>query len=79
MPYIEEVGLSAMYDQVDQWKGVMHDPMIDGYNGWACKQKLYLTLWAVQDALADAPVYHGEKEWLGEQAKEMIDKIEIKE
>jgi hypothetical protein len=47
----------------------MHDPNLDGYIGWACKQKLYYTLWAVQDALKDAPVYHGENEWLGEQTK----------
>ena len=69
MPFIEEVGLTGMYDQVEQWKGVMHDPNLDGYIGWACKQKLYYTLWAVQDALKDAPVYHGENEWLGEQTK----------
>lgn len=64
MPYVEEVGITAIYDQIDQWKGVMHDPNIDGFNGWACKQKLYYTLWAAQDALKDAPSYAGEEEWL---------------
>ena len=40
MPYIEKAGVDTIQDQLDQWKGVMHDPMIDGFNGFYCKQKI---------------------------------------
>ena len=42
----------------------MHDPNIDGFNGFGCKQKIYQVLWAAQKALVGAPEYAGEEEWL---------------
>ena len=41
MPYIEKTGNKTIEEQLWQWDGVMHDPNIDGFNGWGCKQKLY--------------------------------------
>ena len=67
MPYIEKVGKSGIKNQLDQWKGVMHDPRIDGFNGWGCKQKLYEIQTHLTKILENAPHYHGEKEWLEEQ------------
>ena len=40
MPYIEKAGVDTIKNQLEQWKGVMHDPMIDGFNGFGCKQKI---------------------------------------
>ena len=67
MPYIEKSGVSTIKDQLEQWKGVMHDPNIDGFNGWACKQKILKVLWAAQEALVDSPEYAGQEEWIKEQ------------
>ena len=44
----------------------MHDPNIDGFNGFGCKQKIYQVLWAAEKALVGAPKYAGEEEWLEE-------------
>ena len=44
----------------------MHDPNIDGFNGFYCKQKIYQVLWAAEKALVGAPKYAGEEEWLEE-------------
>ena len=41
MPYIEKAGVKTVKEQLDQWQGVMHDPNIDGFNGFGCKQKIY--------------------------------------
>ena len=68
MPYVEKAGVQTIKEQIDQWEGVMHDPNIDGFNGYYCKQKLYSVLWLVQEAIKDAPKYHGEEEFL-EQKK----------
>lgn len=64
MPYVEKCGVNTVKEQLEQWKGVMHDPNIDGFNGFACKQKILEVLWAAQSALIDAPTYHGEQEWI---------------
>ena len=45
----------------------MHDPNIDGFNGWGCKQKIYKVLWQAKHAIENAPTYSGEEEWLEEQ------------
>jgi len=66
MPYIEKTGVSTMKEQLWQWEGVMHDPRIDGFNGWACKQKIYEVLFAAQEMIEKAPSYAGEEEWLEE-------------
>ena len=68
MPSVEKAGVQTIKEQIDQWEGVMHDPNIDGFNGYYCKQKLYSVLWLVQEAIKDAPKYHGEEEFL-EQKK----------
>ena len=39
MPYVEKAGVKTVKEQLDQWQGVMHDPNIDGFNGFGCKQK----------------------------------------
>ena len=67
MPYIEKTGVSKIKEQLWQWDGVMHDPNIDGFNGWGCKQKIYEVLFAAQEYIDKAPTYHGEDEWLEER------------
>lgn len=64
MPYVEKAGVETIQNQLEQWKGVMHDPYIDGFNGFGCKQKIYKVMWAAQKALQDAPKYAGEEDWL---------------
>lgn len=67
MPYIEKLGVSKVKEQIWQYQYVCTDPHIDGFNGWACKQKLYEIKFAVDRALAQCPEYSGETEWLDEQ------------
>ncbi len=69
MPYIEKTGVAGIKEQIDQWYGVMTDPRIDGFNGWACKQKIYEIKMACEKLLQnpDCPTYGGEDEWLEEQ------------
>ena len=64
MPYIEKAGVATIEEQLEQWKGVMHDPNIDGFNGFYCKQKIYQQMWAAQKPEDGAPEYAGEEEWL---------------
>ena len=66
MPYIEKAGVQTVRDQIEQWKGVMHDPHIDGFNGFYCKQKIMQVMWAATAALENAPSYFGEEEWIQE-------------
>ena len=63
MPYIEQCGVDTIEQQLRQWRGVMHDPRIDGFNGAYCKQKIQKVLKAAEEALVDAPTYTGEEEW----------------
>ena len=72
MPYIEKTGNKAIKEQLWQWEGVMHDPNIDGFNGWGCKQKIYQVYWQAKKALKEAPTYQGEDEWLHEYNKREI-------
>ena len=74
MPYIEKTGNKAIKEQLWQWEGVMHDPNIDGFNGFACKQKIYQVLWQAQKTIKEAPSYAGEDEWLLEHTKKEIHK-----
>ena len=67
MPYIEKTGKEKIKEQLWQWEGVMHDPMIDGFNGWGGKQKIYEVYFYAKEMLENAPTYHGEDEWLEEQ------------
>jgi len=67
MPYIEKTGTAKIKEQLWQWHGVMHDPMIDGFNGWGCKQKLYEIKFILDELMERAPTYSGEDEWLEEQ------------
>tara|TARA_B110000858_G_C17618188_1_gene387742 strand:- start:126 stop:368 length:243 start_codon:yes stop_codon:yes gene_type:complete len=71
MPYIEKTGNKAISEQLWQWEGVMHDPNIDGFNGFACKQKIYKVLWQAQEAIKNSPDYHGQDEWLLEHQLEL--------
>ena len=75
MPYIEKTGNKKIAEQLWQWEGVMHDPYIDGFNGWGCKQKIYKVLWQAEEAIKNAPKYAGEEEWLEEI---MLDQAERK-
>ena len=75
MPYVEKTGLRKIKEQLWQWEGVMHDRNIDGYNGWACKQKIYEVLWSAQEALEDAPNYVDEEEFLKEHDKDEMMRI----
>ena len=74
MPYIEKTGNKAIAEQLWQWEGVMHDPNIDGFNGFGCKQKIYKVLWQAQKAIKEAPSYACEDEWLLEHKKEVNEK-----
>jgi len=67
MPYIEKTGVNKIKEQLWQWDGVMHDPMIDGFNGWGCKQKIYEVYFQAKEYLDNAPTYSGEDEWLEER------------
>ena len=67
MPYIEIAGVKTIQEQLDQWNGVMHDPNIDGFNGFGCKQKIYEVYFYAKEMLDKAPKYSGEDEWLKEQ------------
>jgi len=49
-------------EAINLWKGVMHDPNLDGYNGLKCKKKIEAVRDAAIEALKDAPVYYGEDE-----------------
>jgi len=75
MPYIEKTGNKQISEQLWQWEGVMHDPNIDGFNGWGCKQKLYKVKFLVDEILEKAPTYVGEDEWLLERKVEQAQKI----
>ena len=61
MPYVEQCGVNTIKQQLEQWKGVMHDRNIDGFNGYGCKQKIQQVLVAAQQALENAPTYAGEE------------------
>jgi len=74
MPYIEKTGNKAIREQLWQWEGVMHDPHIDGFNGWACKQKIYEVYFQAKEALEKAPDYTGEEEWLAEKEFDRAEK-----
>jgi len=67
MPYVEKLGTNKIKEQLWQWDGVMHDPNIDGFNGWGCKTKLYEIKFMLDEMIEKAPKYAGEEEWLEEQ------------
>lgn len=71
MPYVQKLGQNEIREQLWQWEGVMHDPHIDGFNGWGCKQKIYEVYFQAKEALEKAPHYHGEEEWVAERNTEM--------
>jgi len=72
MPYIEKTGTKTIKEQLYQWYGVMTDPMIDGFNGWGCKQKIYEIKMECERILEhpDCPTYTGEEEWLEEKRED---------
>ena len=76
MPYIERTGKKTIKEQLYQWFGVMTDPRIDGFNGFACKQKIYEVKWECERILESdkCPTYAGEEEWI----KELIEDKAIK-
>lgn len=72
MPYIEKTGKKTIKQQLYQWYHVMTDPRIDGFNGFACKQKIYEVKMECERILAqeNCPTYAGEEEWLQEKREE---------
>lgn len=74
MPYVQKLSEDAIEEQFHQWDGVMHDPYIDGFNGWACKQKLYKFKFMLDDMIAKAPGYAGEVEWLLDRKIDIAEK-----
>jgi len=68
MPYIERTGKKTIKEQLYQWFGVMTDPRIDGFNGFACKQKIYEIREECNRLLEqeDIPTYAGEDLYLDE-------------
>ena len=75
MPYIEKTGNKAIEEQLWQWEGVMHDPNIDGFNGWGCKKKCYEVLFELEKIIENAPDYAGEDEWLEEKRQERVQAV----
>ena len=72
MPYIERTGKKTIKEQLYLWFGVMTDPRIDGFNGFACKQKIYEVKWECERILESdkCPTYAGEQEWIQEQIED---------
>ncbi len=70
MPYIEKMGVERVKEQIWQYEHTATDPRMDGFVGWGCKQKLYEIKFALDEALARCPKYHGEEEWIEEQRTE---------
>ena len=72
MPYIERTGKKTIKEQLYQWFHVMTDPRIDGFNGFACKQKIYEIKFECERLLDSdrCPTYAGEEEWLQEKGEE---------
>ena len=72
MPYIQKTNPETIKEQLYQWYGVMTDPRIDGFNGWACKQKIYEIKMECDRLLAqkNCPTYVDEEEWLQEKRDE---------
>jgi hypothetical protein len=66
MPYIDKTPIESVEDAIDLWKGVITDPNIDGYNGFACMKKIYRAKWKAEQALKNIPNYHGAEEWIEE-------------
>ena len=67
MPFIEKLGVNKVKEQIWQYQYVATDPRMDGFIGWDCKQRLYEIKFALDEALAKCPMYHGEEEWLEEK------------
>jgi hypothetical protein len=70
MPYIDKTPIESVEQAINLWEGVMHDPNLDGYNGFACMKKIYRTKWAAEKALKKVPPYHGMEEWIEENKPE---------
>jgi hypothetical protein len=70
MPYIDKTPIESVERAIDLWEGVMHDPNIDGYNGFACMKKIYRAKWKAEKALKKTPPYHGMEEWIKENEPE---------
>ena len=49
----------------------LNDDRMDGFNKFAAKQELYEIKWIVDKALADAPTFSIEKDWLEERINAM--------
>jgi len=49
-----------------EWHYDMKDPRLDGFTGWAQKQKLYRTKKLLDSILSDPdlPIYSVEEDWL---------------
>ena len=67
MPFIEKLGVNKVKEQIWQYQYVCTDPRMDGFVGFDCKQRLYEIKFAVDEALAKCPMYHGEEEWVEDQ------------
>jgi len=70
MPYIDKTPIESVEQAINLWEGVMHDPNLDGYNGFACMKKIYRAKWAAENALKNVPLYHGMDEWIEENRPE---------
>ena len=78
MPYTGVIGNEKINEQLYQWYHVMTDDRIDGYNGWACKKKIYEVKMECERLLAqkELRVYEGEPEWLQDKKEQIaIDKL----
>ena len=54
-----------------------NDPYVTGWNNWPCKQDLYRVKFAVDEMLKKTSGFAGEEEWLAEQEKEKMWKIQL--
>lgn len=75
MPYIDKTPVNSVKEAISLWEGVMHDPNIDGFNGFACFKKIMQVKWAAEKALENVPPYYGLDDWVEENEP----KEEVKE
>ena len=70
MPYIDKTPVESVKRAIDLWQGVMHDPNLDGYNGFACFKKIMEVKWHAEKALLNVPPYHELEKWVEENEPE---------
>lgn len=73
------MGYKLPYDPaavIRQINSALHEMnRMDGFTGFEIKKDLYQILWSAQNAVANAPKFMGEEEWLKKQEQNRIIRI----